>query len=78
MTSITAIFIIPRSTYCHTNTISGQSAPNTNIGGFADAFYWSSTQLSSDFANSQHGITGVQVQSLKFDGSLYVRAIRTF
>ncbi len=56
----------------------GASAPNTNIGGFADAFYWSSTQFSDNRAYSQQGITGSQGQSLKFESSLYVRAIRTF
>ena len=55
----------------------GAAAPNTNIGGFADAFYWSSTEVSSDGVRQQFFGDGNQVVNLK-NGNFRVRAIRAF
>ncbi len=55
----------------------GAPAPNTNIGGFASAFYWSSTEGSSSLAWLQSFFNGVQDYNSKVSTSR-VRAIRAF
>ena len=55
----------------------GAPPPYTNVGGFADVFYWSSTEGNSNFAWGQDFDSGVQGYSLK-NVSYYVRAIRAF
>ena len=47
------------------------------IGGFASAFYWSSTEATQFFTWRQNLNTGVQ-DTLGKSGLMYVRAIRTF
>lgn len=52
------------------------------IGGFTDAFYWSSTQVTvkgvPNSARTQNLSTGVVVATSKSNTSQYVRAIRSF
>ncbi len=55
----------------------GAPAPNTNIGGFANAFYWSSSEFNSNTAFEQLFSNGFDVNNVK-DNSIRVRAIRTF
>jgi hypothetical protein len=47
------------------------------IGGFANSFYWSSTENDDLFASYQAFNSGVQTNAIK-DESFYVRAIRSF
>ncbi len=47
------------------------------IGGFADNYYWSSTDDYSNYAWRQYGSSGDQT-SLSKDGSCNVRAVRAF
>jgi hypothetical protein len=55
----------------------GAPSPNTNVGGFANANYWSSTENVNNFAWFQVFNGGYQFSSNK-SNSLYVRAIRAF
>jgi len=48
-----------------------------NVGGFASAFYWSSSELNSNFAWNQFFSTGLQFAPSK-DGMRRVRAVRAF
>ena len=56
----------------------GASAPNTNIGGFINYGYWSSSEL--DFANvwTQNFLNGSQFNIVKANNMFYVRAVRAF
>ncbi len=56
----------------------GAPAPNTNIGGFATDWYWSSTEDSVYIAWLQLFTSGNQVNANKGGGSKPVRAIRAF
>ena len=47
------------------------------IGGFADNYYWSSTELEVNFAWNQYFGSGGQSKESKVNSS-YVRAIRAF
>jgi hypothetical protein len=49
----------------------------TAVGGFASAYYWSSTEVSYDYAWEQYFGSGVQSDDGK-DATYYVRAIRAF
>ena len=46
-----------------------------SIGGFADAYYWSSSESGNDFAWSQYFYNGYQNSNYK-DNPNYVRAVR--
>jgi len=54
----------------------GPSAPD-NIGGFAKVFYWSSTEISSNFAWVQDFNDGIQYNFFK-SNIIHVRAVRAF
>ena len=56
----------------------GAPAPNTNIGGFAADYYWSSTEFDSDDAWRQLFSSGPQYNSNKTNGANRVRAVRAF
>jgi hypothetical protein len=47
------------------------------IGGFANSYYWSSTESGSFFAYYQYFVSGIQTYNFK-DSAYYVRAIRAF
>ncbi|MBI1804395.1 MAG: DUF1566 domain-containing protein [Ignavibacteriae bacterium] len=47
------------------------------VGGFADNYYWSSTQLNSNGAGYQDFLNGTQNYASK-NGAYYVRAVRAF
>jgi hypothetical protein len=47
------------------------------IGGFGNVLYWSSTEITNDYAWYQNFGSGLQYYSVK-DYTLYVRAIRAF
>ena len=50
-----------------------------NVGGFANALYWSSSEISSTFAWSQNFTNGVQLNTIvKTNPPNYVRAVRAF
>ena len=49
----------------------------TAIGGFANAFYWSSTEFDADDARDQNFSDGNQVTGVKFDDD-NVRCVRAF
>ena len=50
-----------------------------NVGGFANALYWSSSEISSTFASSQNFTNGVQLNTIvKTNPPNYVRAVRAF
>jgi len=55
----------------------GQAATgaNQNIGGFADSFYWSSSEFADNDVWTQLFVNGNQFNGSKF-GSIHVRAIR--
>ena len=61
----------------YSNIGKGAPAPNTNIGGFANEMYLSSTEINSYGACSQSFFNGRQTGSNKED-SVYVRAVRSF
>jgi hypothetical protein len=54
----------------------GPSDPN-NIGGFANYFYWSSTEYGNSRALTQYFDDGYQGDYVKA-GTTYVRAVRAF
>jgi hypothetical protein len=56
----------------------GAPAPNTNIGGFVNAGYWSSTELNYIIAWLQYFGDGVQNFTSKNYPAFYVRAVRAF
>ena len=56
----------------------GALAPNTNIGGFANKLYWSSTEGSLYGAWNQDFNNGDQINYNKFSYLVYVRAVRSF
>jgi hypothetical protein len=58
----------------------GQGAPfpNTNVGGFADYFYWSSTEYNNNFAWLQYFTLGGVLDNVKNDTSGNVRSVRAF
>jgi hypothetical protein len=47
------------------------------VGGFSNAFYWSSTESNSTWAWCQNFSTGVQNENTK-ENNFYIRAIRSF
>jgi type 1 glutamine amidotransferase len=49
-----------------------------NIGGFANAYYWSSTEYDYDHAWVQNFTSGFQFFYSKYDPSVNVRAVRAF
>jgi hypothetical protein len=55
----------------------GAPAPNTNVGGFANNYYWSSSEVNSDRAWIQNFGSGNQFGNDKF-GTRPVRAVRAF
>ena len=55
----------------------GAPAPNTNIGGFAEAFYWSSSEFDSLVALMQNSVSGSQHFADKLN-DFRVRAVRAF
>jgi hypothetical protein len=55
----------------------GASAPNTNVGGFANNFYWSSSEYNLGNAWGQFFSTGVQAYYGKNSGPP-IRAVRAF
>ncbi|MGR8931883.1 MAG: hypothetical protein ACU836_14710 [Gammaproteobacteria bacterium] len=61
----------------YTNIGPGAPAPNTNVGGFANVYYWSSTEGGSLSAWLQNFNYGDQSGSVK-DVPLRVRAVRAF
>ena len=61
----------------HKNIGQGAVAPNTNVGGFADYLYWSSTEYNSATAWTQNFTTGPQFVNVK-NYTLPVRAVRAF
>jgi hypothetical protein len=48
------------------------------IGGFANYFYWSSTEFNNYFAWRQHFLVGDQDRWTSWDETYYVRAVRSF
>ena len=58
----------------------GQGAPSpyTNVGGFADNVYWSSTEFGANFAWLQNVSNGIQYNNYNKSEVVYVRAIRAF
>ncbi len=50
----------------------------TVVGGFADYYYWSSSESEANNAWNQYFYDGHQGYSLKSNSDFYVRAIRTF
>ena len=63
----------------YTNIGQGAPSPNTNIGGFANASYWSSTEFDGDntVAWSLYFVSGNHSLYFK-NNTMYVRAIRSF
>ena len=55
----------------------GAPSPNTNVGGFALNYYWSSTEADTNVAWGQYFDNGDQGYTFKYYSS-YVRAIRAF
>jgi hypothetical protein len=55
----------------------GQNSPLGNFGGFANTFYWSSTEADIDNAWRQSFSSGGQSSGAK-GYNYYVRAIRAF
>ena len=55
----------------------GATASLTNVGGFANVYYWSSTEFDANFAWGQDFIDGFQGTGTKND-TLRVRAVRAF
>jgi len=62
----------------YTNIGQGASSPNTNIGGFANNLYWSSTEDANQYAWSQNFSNGLQFRLSAKLYTYYVRAIRAF
>ena len=58
----------------------GQGAPSpyTNVGGFADNVYWSSTEFGANLAWLQNVLNGIQYNNYNKSEEVYVRAIRSF
>ena len=48
------------------------------VGGFANSFYWSSTEYDSDGAWGQYFGNGAQGYLNKYNPNFQVRAVRTF
>jgi hypothetical protein len=61
----------------YSNIGQGAASPNTNVGGFASAYYWSSSEYSNNYAWGQNFNVGNQTDGNKV-GSIYVRAVRAF
>jgi hypothetical protein len=58
----------------------GSELPSGNIGGFADAEYWSSTELGLNTKEAffQYFLTGSQINFRKNNGNFLVRPVRAF
>jgi hypothetical protein len=56
----------------------GAPAPNTNIGGFASVFYWSSSEVGDFFALYKQFAYGYTTNNGYKDFGNFVRAIRAF
>jgi hypothetical protein len=50
----------------------------SQIGGFLDAYYWSSSELNAEIVFIQSFNNGTQVNSLKYDSLPRVQAVRSF
>ena len=59
------------------NSLNVAPLPNTNIGGFANGNYWSSSEYDVVNAWLRNFSDGKQINATKYH-QLYVRAIRTF
>ena len=55
----------------------GAAAPNTNVGGFANGYYWSSSEGNANDAWDQFFVDGLQNVVSKGDADR-VRAVRAF
>ena len=55
----------------------GAPAPNTNVGGFANTNYWSSSEFNANTAWYQTFSNGIQASIFK-GATYYVRAVRAF
>ena len=62
----------------YTNIGNGAAAPLTNVGGFASAYYWSSSETDYDDAWYQPFDAGLQYYNPSKDSALTVRAVRAF
>jgi hypothetical protein len=62
----------------YSNIGPGAASPYTNIGGFANNAYWSSTEVNSTNAWYQNFTVGFQASGLKSSEYWYVRAVRAF
>jgi hypothetical protein len=61
------------------NIVEGVYGYNDGVGGFAEAYYWSSSEHDSDYAWLQHFFTGIQYNNIySKDFSGRVRAVRAF
>ena len=69
---------IDELTKLYFNIGQGAPAPNTNIGGFTNAYYWSSTEYDGTNAWSFNFASGNGYGNYKFYTSYYVRAVRAF
>ena len=60
-----------------TNLVDDGSRSNSGVGGFAESYYWSSSEYDSSYACYQGFSNGSQKYNYK-DGSVRVRAVRAF
>ncbi|MDZ4793774.1 MAG: DUF1566 domain-containing protein [Bacteroidota bacterium] len=61
----------------HKNIGQGASAPNTNVGGFVNNYYWSSSEFNFNLGWNHFFNGGIQGTSNK-SATGYVRAVRAF
>ena len=60
------------------NLVNDGTGVNSGVGGFASAYYWSSTEYSNGNAWLQYFASGDQYNFNKNDLAFYVRAVRAF